>query len=175
MENYKENLDDDVRQLEKFGRIGSRSGNFEPNYCRICEGPLLGHKVEEKDCQGPKLSHDQKIEILTRIHENKYFDIFTQFLDERQSETQCQPCDLVFDNAYRRRQHDKDKHGGKRAEEATKEILCQELVNRMAENQMTNTSNMANILEKIVVAISKNESETSPRTTQITKAKPPPS
>ena len=40
---------------------------------------------------------------------------------------------------------------------------------------MTNTSNMANILEKVVVAISKNEGETSPRTTQITKVKRPPS
>ena len=168
METYKVNFDDDVRQLEKFGRIDSRSGHFEPNYCRVCEGPLLGHKAEERDCKGPKLSHDQKIEVLNRIRENKYFDIFSQLIDERQSEIQCQPCNMEFENAYGRRQHDKDKHGGKRAEEASGEILCQELVKRIAENQITNTSNMTNIFEKIVDAISKKEYETVPRTTQIT-------
>ena len=78
----------------------------------------------------------------------------------------------------RQRQHDKDKHGGKRAEEATDENLCQQLVNKLAENQITNTSIMSKSIEeitKIVVGMSKKEDETVPRTTQITKAKPPPS
>ena len=65
----------------------------------------------------------------------------------------------------RQRQHDKDKHGGKRAEEATDENLCQQLVNKLAENQITNTSIMSKSIEeitKIVVGMSKKEDETIP-------------
>ena len=178
MEKYKANFDDDVRMLEKYGGIDPQNGDYLPHFCRGCEGPLLGHIEEERDCQGPKISNDERKILLNRIFENDHYDVALKFLDKRPSEIQCQPCSLVFQNAYRRRQHDKDKHGGKRAEEATGESLCQELVNKIAENQITNTSNMTNILEKIataVVGISKKEDETIPRTTQITKAKPPPS
>ena len=128
--------------------------------------------------KGQKMSNDERQLLSDRIRQNEQFDVQLMFLDKRPSVIHCRPCSLVFQNAYRRRQHDKDKHGGKRAEEATGESLCQELVNKIAENQITNTSNMTNILEKIataVVGISKKEDETIPRTTQITKAKPPPS
>ena len=175
MENYKTNLDDDVRMLEKYGGIDPQNGDYLPFFCRGCDGPLLGHIAEERECQGPKMSAEQREILNDRIRNNEYFDVQLKFLDKRPSEIRCQPCNLIFHNAYRRRQHDKDKHGGKRAEEVSNESLCQELVNKIAENQITNTSNMANILEKIVVAISKKEDETVPRTTQITKAKPPPS
>jgi hypothetical protein len=176
MEKYKANFDDEVRTLEKYGGIDPQSGDYLPFFCRVCDGPLLGHIAEERDCQGPKMSNDERQLLSDRIRQNEQFDVQLMFLDKRPSVIHCQPCSLVFQNAYRRRQHDKDKHGGKRAEEDTNESsLCQELVNKIAENQITNTSNMANILEKIVVAISKKEEETVPRTTQITKAKPPPS
>ena len=188
MEKYKANFDDDVRMLEKYGGIDPQNGDYLPHFCRGCEGPLLGHIEEERDCQGPKISNDERKILLNRIFENEHYDVALKFLDKRQSEIQCQPCSLVFENAYRRRQHDKDKHGGKRAEEVARgESLCQDLVNkiaenqiintstmeRIAENQITNISTMGNILEKLVAVVSKNEGEIAPKTTQITKAKPP--
>ena len=167
MEKYRENFDDDVRMLDKFGGIDPRTGDYIPHYCRICDGPLLGHIAEEKDCQGPKLNNDERTAILAKIYNNEQYDVQLKFMDKRQSEIQCVPCNLVFQNAYRRRQHDKEKHGGKRAEEAKNDSLCQELMNKVAANQ--------NKLSEIVIAMANKEVETVPRTTQITKAKPPPS
>ena len=137
MENYKTNLDDDVRMLEKYGGIDPQNGDYLPFFCRGCDGPLLGHIAEERECQGPKMSAEQREILNDRIRNNEYFDVQLKFLDKRPSEIRCQPCNLVFQNAYRRRQHDKDKHGGKRAEEVSNESLCQELVNKIAENLIT--------------------------------------
>ena len=125
MENYKTNFDDDVRMLEKYGGIDPQNGDYLPHFCRGCEGPLLGHIEEERDCQGPKISNDERKILLNRIFENDHYDVALKFLDKRQSEINCRPCGLAFQNAYRRRQHDKDKHGGKRAEKVTNENLCQ--------------------------------------------------
>ena len=99
MEKYKANFDDDVRMLEKYGGIDPQNGDYLPHFCRGCEGPLLGHIEEERDCQGPKISNDDRQILLNRIFENEHYDVQLKFLDKRQSEIHCRPCNLIFHNA----------------------------------------------------------------------------
>ena len=89
MEKYKANFDDDVRLLDRFGRIDTRTGEYAPVFCRGCDGPLLGHIAEERDCQGPKLSNDERQLLSDRIRQNEQFDIQLMFLDKRPSVIQC--------------------------------------------------------------------------------------
>ena len=79
MEKYKANFDDDVRLLDKYGRIDTRTGEYAPDYCRGCDGPLLGHIAEERDCQGPQMTHDERQLILKRIFENEHYDVALKF------------------------------------------------------------------------------------------------
>ena len=44
-------LDDDVRNLGKFGHINNRTGKYSFTRCGKCLGPILGHKVEEAACK----------------------------------------------------------------------------------------------------------------------------
>ena len=60
--------------LDKFGRIDARTGEYAPDYCRGCDGPLLGHIAEERECQGPALTNEERKAILDRIHDNEHYD-----------------------------------------------------------------------------------------------------
>jgi hypothetical protein len=40
----------DIQQLQQFGHVHNMSGAFVFAHCRQCNGPLLGHIADEKDC-----------------------------------------------------------------------------------------------------------------------------
>ena len=89
MEKYKENFDDDVRMMEKYGSVDPQNGDFLPFLCRGCDGPLLGHIAEQRDCQGPKISNDDWEILNDRIRNNDQYDVQLKFLDKRPSEIHC--------------------------------------------------------------------------------------
>ena len=80
--NYRsgEELDDEVKQIGRFGHVNNRSGEFVFTYCKTCKGPMLGHKKKEAECEDD-LDVNTVDDIEGGIKMNQYFESILAGMD----------------------------------------------------------------------------------------------
>ena len=102
-------LEDDIRQIEKFGHVNNRSGKFMFLRCGKCTGPTLGHKVEEAACKDV-LDGDLADDICEEIMKNELFEVMLASIDTRQVATKCSECEETFPTRMNLENHQKKSH-----------------------------------------------------------------
>ncbi len=45
--NYKDDIEDDIRNWREFGHFSAQNGDFIFKHCKNCDGPMRGHEKEE--------------------------------------------------------------------------------------------------------------------------------
>ena len=165
-----QDLVEDILKLADFGHVHSRSGDFAFNYCKNCNGPLLGHVESENECKGPQLDESEIFDIEKGIKANGMFAAMLASIDQRATAIKCTHCDVVLDSRLMLENHVKFAH-----EEIVKTADgsndMSSLLKVMSE-QSLNIGEQTKAIGKAVEQMMKNSPER--KTTQITKAKPPP-
>ena len=85
-ENYKDNIEDDIKDLGKYGHIHALSGDFVFNHCKNCDGPMIGHEKEEKDCKEQRMDYDLCGKLQDEVREHDLFECFKAAIDTRPKE-----------------------------------------------------------------------------------------
>ena len=86
----------DKYKLGKFGRINKYPGEFWFLQCKICRGPLLGHKVKEEACEDDELDVHLVDEIEYKIMKMLYFKEMLASIDKRPIAVKCSLCEELF-------------------------------------------------------------------------------
>jgi hypothetical protein len=91
-------LYEDVDVLKKFGHIDRSDRTFTFLTCRICGGPKLGHKEEERNCKEKEYSEEEKQKIQKEVSNNILFEVRLAELDTRKIARTCVICNKSFEN-----------------------------------------------------------------------------
>ena len=150
---------------EKFGHVNNRTGKFMFSRCGKCTGPTLGHKVKEADCED-EIDGDLAEAICEEIMKNEMFEVMLASFDTRQAAIKCPECEMTFSTRLKMENHQKKNH----EEKTSKDIR-----EKQESNKDSLLEGMMKAQEKTFEAIEglANNSRNG-RSTQITKAKPPP-
>jgi uncharacterized protein YukE len=152
-----EDMVTDIMNLERFGKVDKETGEFKHNPCKKCQAPLLGHIVTESECTMEGRYSENQIEDIKKYVENVYFwDISIARIDKRPKAVKCEVCGIKSTTRNKKEDHVKMYH---------KDFLD------------LSGMNMKSILANLTVAVTNcnnTNANSMPRTTQITKAKPPP-
>ena len=89
-------LEDDIARLDNFGHINNRTGVFNFHYCRSCNGPLLGHILEEKDCKDAEMDSDVRDAMEVKIRETHMFKNMLAKMDKNKIRSKCTICNTQF-------------------------------------------------------------------------------
>ena len=130
-ENYKDNIEDDIKDLGKYGHIHALSGDFVFNHCKNCDGPMIGHEKEEKDCKESKIDRETIEKLKDKVLEHYMFNTMKSAIDRRAKEISCKECEKTFTNRLQREEHDKSSHSQEKREK-TKEIDLERILTGFA-------------------------------------------
>ena len=81
--NYKDNIEEDITHLGKYGHISALSGDFVFNLCRNCGRPLIGHKKEENDCKDKRIEYETVGRLQDEVRGHYMFQHFKAAIDKR--------------------------------------------------------------------------------------------
>ncbi len=81
--NYKDNIDEDIKQLEKYGHISAMSGDFVFNHCKNCDGPMIGHEKEENECKETRIDRETIDRLQDEVCGHYMFEVYKSAIDKR--------------------------------------------------------------------------------------------
>ena len=129
--NYKDNIEDDIKDLGKYGHIHALSGDFVFHHCKNCDGPMIGHEKEENQCKENKIDRETIEKLQDKVREHYMFNTMKSAIDKRAKEILCNECEKTFTNRLEREEHDKSLHS-KEKREKTKEIDLETILSGFA-------------------------------------------
>ena len=69
-ENYKDEIEDNIRDLGKYGHINALNGDFVFNHCKNCNG----HEKEENECKENRIDHETIKKLEEAVCEHYMFN-----------------------------------------------------------------------------------------------------
>ena len=158
---YRESMDlnREICELEKFGHVRKTDGDFVFHHCKNCGGPLLGHMKDEKDCNADRKWTKDEVDLIEyNLSSHGMFSINVARIDTRKTAIKCDICKKDFLNRMEKEQHIKIIH-----KDSSTSVVKEDPYDLAAIIAIGKT-----IGEQIAKGLEAKKS------TQITKAKPPP-
>ena len=72
--NYKDDIEDDIRNWRRYGHFSARNGDFVFNHCKNCNGPMIGHEKDENECKEKKIDQETIEKLRDKVCKHWYFN-----------------------------------------------------------------------------------------------------